>query len=66
MRVGAKVGRGHAEHLVRVHILYQGDYGSETSQVSPCSVKTSVQSATLVHWLYYKMVAITLPSGHVR
>ena len=42
MRVGAKKGRGHAEHLVRVHIVYQGDYGSETSQVAPCSVKTSV------------------------
>ena len=42
MRVEAKKGRGHAEHLVRVHIVYQGDYGSETSQVAPCSVKTSV------------------------
>ena len=45
MREGAKKGRGHAEHLVRVHIVYivyQGDYGSLTSQVAPCSVKTSV------------------------
>ena len=44
MREGAEKGRGHAEHLVRVHIVHQGDYGSEMYQVAPCSVKT------YVHW----------------
>ena len=42
MRVGAKIVRGHAEHLVREHIEDQGDYGSETSQVAFGSVKSSV------------------------
>ena len=42
-------GRGHAEHLIRVHIVYLGDYGSKTSQVAPCSVKTSVSLKNTSH-----------------
>ena len=38
----ARRGEKRAKHLVRVHIVNQGDYGSETSRVAPCSVKTSV------------------------
>ena len=30
-----KNGRGPPEHLVRIHIVYHHDYGSETPQLQP-------------------------------
>ena len=53
---GVKKGRGHPEHMVRVHIVYQGDSGPGTPQLPPCSLKSSGQRNAFSTWVCYSNI----------